>query len=244
MSEIAPPPPAPTPRRYVKPLVAVDVVAFTVLDADLKVLLITRKLAPFLGGSALPGGFLRCGDGVVDQGEDLIDAARRELFEETRLPVERVPLTQLRVFGAPDRDPRTRVISVAYTALVAPELAAFVRAGSDAATVTWRSVSLLDRTELAFDHRAIVDTALARLREDIDETTAARALVPSVFSVAELRAVVEAVHGRATDPGNFRRRFQRLVDEAIVEPAPGTRVTGRRRAHVFRFREGQAAGNA
>src|SRR5688572_10105758 len=110
-----------------KPLVAVDVAAFTVLDADLKVLLIRRGLAPE-GALALPGGFVRCGDAAPrDQGEDLEEAARRELFEETRLPAPKsVPFVQVHVFGAPDRDPRARVISVAYLAVVKPEVAAYV----------------------------------------------------------------------------------------------------------------------
>ena len=125
-------------------------------------------------------------------------------------------------------------MTVGWTALVAPELAAFIRAGSDAKSVAWHSVSLIDRVELAFDHRAIVERALARLREDIGETAAARALVPPVFSIAELRAVVDAVLGRRLDPGNSRRRFDGLKDGGFIE---GTRVTRRRRAHVFRFRD-------
>src|SRR5687767_883441 len=109
-----------------KPLVAVDVAAFTVLDADLKLLLIRRGLPPE-GSLALPGGFVRCvGEAPHEQGEDLEDAARRELFEETRLPAPKtVPLVQVHVFGAPDRDARARVISVAYLAVVKPEVAAY-----------------------------------------------------------------------------------------------------------------------
>lgn len=211
-----------------KPLVAVDVAAFTVLDADLKLLLI-RRGAPPEGALALPGGFVRAD-------EDLEDAARRELFEETRLPTTNVPLVQVHVFGAPDRDARARVISIAYLAVVKPEVAAYVRAGSDAAGVLWWSASDLDTLTLAFDHREIVDRCIARLRRDVDETAIARSLVPEAFSVAELRAAVDAVKGARTDPGNFRRRFERLLDDGVVAEAPGKRVTGRRPAAVFHFR--------
>jgi 8-oxo-dGTP diphosphatase len=212
-----------------KPLVAVDVAAFTVLDADLKLLLI-RRGAPPEGGLALPGGFVRAD-------EDLEDAARRELFEETRLPAPKsVPLVQVHVFGAPDRDPRARVLSVAYLAVVKPEVAAYVRAGTDAAGVLWWSVADIDKVTLAFDHRSIVDRCLERLRRDVDETSIARALVPEAFSVAELRAAVEAVRGKRADPGNFRRRFARLVEDSVVVRAAGKRVTTRKPAAVYEFR--------
>lgn len=224
--------------KYPRPLVAVDVAAFTVLDADLKVLLIQRGLPP--RALALPGGFVRCGDVVQDQGEDIDEAARRELLDETRLPLSTdgaggVPLVQVGVFGAPERDARARVIAVAYLAVVPPELAAFVRAGSDAAAVAWYRVAELEGVPLAFDHSDIVSCALERLRRDVDETAMARALVPAAFSVAELRAAVDAVRGVRADPGNFRRRFRHLLDDGVVQRAPGRRVTGRRQASVFAF---------
>lgn len=224
--------------KYPRPLVAVDIAALTVLDADLKVLLIQRGLPP--RALALPGGFVRCGDAASDQGEDLDDAARRELLDETRLPLDvagagRVPLVQVGVFGAPDRDPRARVIAIAYLAVVPPELAAFVRAGSDAAAVAWYRVAELAAVPLAFDHADITRRALDRLRRDVDETAIARALVPATFSVAELRAAVDAVRGNAIDPGNFRRRFRRLLDDGVVQRRPGRRITGKRQADVFAF---------
>ncbi len=224
--------------KYPRPLVAVDVAAVTVLDADLKILLIQRGLPP--RALALPGGFVRCGDVLRDQGEDLEDAARRELLDETHLPlapggIGGLPLVQVGVFGAPDRDPRARVIAVAYLAVVPPELAAFVRAGSDAAAVAWYRVAELHRVPLAFDHAAIAGRALEHLRREVDETAIARALVPAAFSVAELRAAVDAVRGGRADPGNFRRRFRHLLDDGVVQDAPGRRVTGRRQAGVFSF---------
>lgn len=222
---------------YPKPLVAVDIVAVTVLDMDLKILLVERDEPPL--GSALPGGFVRCGDAERDQGEDLEAAARRELAEETRLGALAseggVALEQVGVFGAPARDPRARVISVAFLAVVRPELAAFVRAGGDARAVSWVPVSSLARATLAFDHAAIVERALGALRKDVLTPRVARALVPDPFTILELRAAVDAVHGARSDAGNFRRRFLRLVADGVVEAAQGRRVTGRRPAQVWSF---------
>jgi 8-oxo-dGTP diphosphatase len=228
--------PAPTKASWPRPLVAVDVAAFTVLESDLKILLIERGLAP--RSLALPGGFVRCGDVVVDQGEDLEAAARRELCEETRLQdglIGQVRLRQVGAFGAPDRDPRARVISVAWLAVVRPELAAFVRAGSDAADLRWVRVADVDSLDLAFDHHRIVAACLARLRRDLWEGDVARELVPRAFTVAELRAVVDAVVGATVDPANFRRRVRDLVEDGVIVEVPGRRVTARRPAQVYAF---------
>ncbi len=225
-----------TATRWPRPLVAVDVAAFTVLESDLKVLLIRRGLAP--EAMALPGGFVRCGDVVADQGEDLEAAARRELCEETRLEdglIGQVRLRQVGAFGGPHRDPRARVISVGWLALVRPELAAFVRAGSDAADVAWVPAADVADLELAFDHHQIVAACLARLRRDIWEGDVARELVPRAFTVAELRAVVDAVSGETSDPANFRRRVRSLVEDGVIVEAVGHRVTGRRPAQVWAF---------
>ncbi|MCC6748458.1 MAG: NUDIX hydrolase [Deltaproteobacteria bacterium] len=221
---------------YPRPAVTVDLAIFTLLDADLKLLLIRRKEHPFRGRWALPGGFVRVGDTFDDQGEDLDAAARRELAEETGLPAERLFLEQLHTFGRAGRDPRTRVISVAYTALIRPDLAPFVHAGSDAAEAGWCSTGEIAARALAFDHDEIVALALARLRERVEHGDAAFELVPPAFSVAELRAVHEAIKGTAYDPGNFRRRFLRLLEDGTIEEAPGKRVTGARPAKVYRFR--------
>jgi 8-oxo-dGTP diphosphatase len=214
----------PSTTRWPRPLVAVDVAAFTVLESDLKVLLIERGLAP--RSTALPGGFVRCGDVVVDQGEDLEAAARRELREETRLEdglIGQVRLRQAGAFGAPDRDPRARVISVGWMALVRPELAAFVRAGSDAAEARWVGVADAGALTLAFDHQRILAACLAR------------ELVPRAFTVAELRAVVDAVVGAPSDAANFRRRVRGLVEDGVIVEVAGHRVTARRPAQVYAF---------
>ena len=214
-----------------RPSVTVDMVVLTIADAALRVLLVERGRQPFKGQLALPGGFVRVDEGGRG-GEALDDAAARELVEETGLSRAQVLLDQVGAFGKPGRDPRGRVITVAYAALVRPEVAAFVRAGSDAAAARW--VNANDAKGLAFDHDAILRAALAKVRADVDRGTAGLHLAPSTFTVAELRAVHEALHGRPLDPGNFRRRFQRLVEEGVIERAPGKRVTGRKQASVWR----------
>jgi 8-oxo-dGTP diphosphatase len=219
---------------YAKPSVTVDLVILTVLDTDLKVLLVRRKEPPFRDRWALPGGFVRVGRGP-DRGEGLEQAAHRELEEETGLPAGSAFLEQLHTFGAPDRDPRMRVISVAWTALVRPDLAPIATAGSDAARVTWASVNALPGP-LAFDHDAILTLATERARSRIDHAPIAFELVPPTFTVAELRSVYEAIKGQAYNPGNFRRRFARMLDDGVIEQAPGKRSTGTKPAQVYRFR--------
>ncbi len=217
--------------EVVRPSVTVDMVILTILDSALSLLLVDRGVDPFKGKLALPGGFVHVGDGGRG-GESLDDAAARELVEETGLSRAQVLLTQIGAFGTPGRDPRGRVITVAYTALVRPEVATFVRAGSDAAAARWLPVA--KARGLAFDHDAIVRATLARVRHDVERTSTVLHLAPETFSVAELRVVFEALLGRALDAGNFRRRFLRLVEDGVVVKAPGTRVTGRKRAQVFR----------
>jgi len=220
-------------QDYPKPSVTVDLTIFTVADTDLKVLLIQRKGHPFKGKWALPGGFVDVGDAQKDQGESLDTAAHRELAEETSLPEGSCFLEQLYTFGNPGRDPRMRIISVAYYALVSPDKAPLVRAGDDAADAQWFSVSELP--ELAFDHEKVLDTAVTRIRGKIDYAPIAFELVPSTFTVAELRAVHEAVKGEVYDAANFRRRFKRMVTDDIIEEAPGKRQTGTKPAKVYRF---------
>lgn len=226
---------------YPRPSVTVDIVVFTVRDGDLQVLLVRRGTPPFAGAWALPGGFVRVSDGP-DQGEGLDEAAERELGEETGLVDQPVYLEQLYTFGAPRRDPRTRVITVAYYALVRPDLVPLVRAGSDAASARWASVAAeLPELELAFDHGAILALAVERARGKIDYTPIAFELVPPTFTIAELRAVYEAIKGTTYDPGNFRRRFKRMLTDGVIEQAPGKRHTGTKPAKVYRFVRGPQA---
>ncbi len=220
--------------QWPRPAVTVDIVVFTVLDADLKVLLIRRKLPPFEGQLALPGGYVRVSEGPEQRGESVEQAAYRELEEETGLPPKALYLEQLYTYGEPGRDPRMRTVSVAWYALVRPELAPMVLAGTDAAAAEWASLSL-GRPPLAFDHDLILEQALERVRGKVDYSDIAFELVPRTFSTSELRTVFEAVKGEVYDAANFRRRFRRLIEDGLVEQAPGHRTTGKRRAAVYRF---------
>lgn len=224
------------PWPYPRPAVAVDVVVLTVTDTDLKVLLVERGGEPFRGSWALPGGFVRVQNGAGDQGEDLDAAAHRELAEETGLPARSVFLEQLYTFGRAGRDPRMRVVSVAHYALVRADWVARIQAGSDAAAARWFSCAAeVPRLELAFDHAEILAMAVARIRGKIDYTPIAFELVPATFTVAELRAVHEAVKGTTYDPANFRRRFKRMLEDGIIALAPGKRATASKPALVYRF---------
>ncbi|MGH3722230.1 MAG: NUDIX hydrolase [Pseudonocardiaceae bacterium] len=194
--------------------VTVDLVIFTVRRDELQVLLVERGKKPYLGQFALPGGYVR-------DGETLEEAALWELSEETGLDGRRLHLEQLRTYGAPDRDPRGRVITVAYLAL-GPNLPLPV-AGTDAQAAHWMSVdSVLDgRIKLAFDHSAILREALERARSLLEYTTVAAAFCPEPFSVGDLRRIYEVVWGVPLDASNFRRKVTRA--ERFLEP------TGERR---------------
>jgi 8-oxo-dGTP diphosphatase len=176
-----------------------DVVAFGIRpDTGLSVLLVKRGSPPYRGRWAFPGGF-------VDEREDLEPAARRELREETGVSGDRLRLEQLGAYGAPRRDPRHRVISVAYLAVLAPDVAAV--AGDDAAAVGWLPVAeLLGSRRLAFDHGRILADAVERLRERLESTSLATAFLAETFTIGELRRVYELVWDQHLDPGNFQRR--------------------------------------
>ncbi|MBL8922267.1 MAG: NUDIX hydrolase [Myxococcaceae bacterium] len=223
-------------KDYPRPSVTVDLVILTIVDAQLRVLLVKRREHPFKGQWALPGGFVRVGESPIEQGEDLDDAARRELKEETGLDPSRVYLEQLYTFGRAGRDPRLRVITVAYYALVRPDLAPFVKAGGDATEADWFDVAQVARLGLAFDHQEIVEKALERIRGKLDYTNIAFDLVPATFTIPELRHVHGIVLGKPMDPGNFRRSFNRWLEEGRLEQAPGKRITTSKPAAVYRFK--------
>lgn len=229
------------PEDFPRPSVAVDVVVLTVQAEKLRVLLVARNEHPFKGRWALPGGFLRVGKSPREQGEDLDAAAARELEEETALSSDRVFLEQLGAFGKANRDPRMRVVTVAYFALVRPDLLALVRPGGDASRVKWIAIEEAlapksEEDELAFDHADIVRAARARVVERLETTSIAKNLVPETFTIPELRATFEIVSGKKLDRGNFRRRFTVLLETGVVERAPGKRATASKPAAVYRFR--------
>jgi 8-oxo-dGTP diphosphatase len=223
------------PADFPRPSVTVDVVAFSIIDAELQVLLVLRGEHPFKGTWALPGGFVRVGDGHRDQGEDLQAAAARELQEETSLSPSDVLLEQVAAFGRAGRDPRMRVISVAFCALIRPDLVPLVRAGGDASQARWFCVNQLAKEELAFDHAAIIERSLAHVAARVDASDIAASLVPATFTVQELRHVHALLGGRPQDPGNFRRKFERMLEDGIIERAPGKRLTASKPAFVYRF---------
>lgn len=181
-------------------LLAVDLVILTLRDARLHVLLVERGIEPYLGTLALPGGFL------ADAHEDIEAAARRELSEEAGLAD--VHLEMLGVYGKPGRDPRGRVVSVAYLA-IAPSLPQ-PNAGTDAASACWMPVddALSPTTELAFDHRQIVGDGVERARAKLEHTALATAFCAETFTISDLQQVYEAVWGVQLDPRNFYRKVQ------------------------------------
>ncbi len=203
------------------PVVTVDVVIFTLRHDDLLVLLIQRGHPPFEGLWALPGGF-------VGPDETLEEAALRELEEETG--VRDVYLEQLYTFGDPGRDPRGRVITVAYFALV-PSTEMEVRGGSDASTARWWSVYHLPA--LAFDHARIVNYALTRLRYKLEYTAVGFQLLPDEFTLSELQRAYEVILGEKLDKRNFRNKLRKAE---VVEPVNRRRESKGRPAQLYRFR--------
>ncbi|HMA34502.1 MAG TPA: NUDIX domain-containing protein [Chloroflexia bacterium] len=216
------------PGRYPRPSVTVDLVILTIQDADLRVLLVERGQSPFAGMWALPGGFVRIA-------ESIHETARRELAEETGLAGEDIYLEQLYTFGEPERDPRTRVITVAYFALVPADVSRRLHPGTDAAAVRWFSVYQLP--ELAFDHAQIVDVALRRVRSKLDWTPIAFRLLPEHFTMTQLRNAYQIILHRELDKQNFSKKMLQSRIK-VIEPVPNALVTGAHRpAQLYRFVE-------
>ncbi|MEU6893692.1 NUDIX domain-containing protein [Streptomyces sp. NPDC046557] len=213
--------------------VTVDLAVLTVRGGALHVLLIRRGREPYAGAWALPGGFIL-------PRESAETAARRELAEETGLPPDLVAalhLEQLRTYSEPDRDPRMRVVSVAFTALVPdmPEPAA--DGGGDADGARW--VPVQEAVGLAFDHAAILADARSRVGAKLEYTCLATAFCPPEFTLGELQAVYETVWGTPLDRPNFRRKV--LTTPGFVEVVPGAaRLTGGRGKPAALYRPGPA----
>lgn len=218
------------PAAYPPFAVTVDLVALTVRDDAVQVLLVDRAEQPFAGRRALPGGF-------VGPEEDLAVAARRTLAEETGL--RRIPghLEQLASYGAPGRDPRMRVVSVAYLAL-APELPD-PRPGGGVAAASWVPVARALAAPLAFDHRRILTDGLERARAKLEYTSLATAFCPPEFTVSQLRHVYEVVWDAALDARNFHRKVT-SVPGLLVETGRSV-VDGPGRPAAL-YRSGPVAG--
>ena len=211
--------------KYPRAALTVDCVVFGFDEGELKVLLIQRALEPFKGKWALPGGFVR-----VD--ETIDEAARRELGEEAGL--KDVFLEQLYTFGAVNRDPRERVVSVAYYALVKLALHD-TQAATDAADARWFPIS--KSPKLAFDHADILATALIRLKGKVRYQPIGFELLPPKFTLSQLQHLYEAVLETGLDKRNFRKK---VLGFGLLVPLKETRMTGRHRpAQLFRFDAGK-----
>ncbi len=210
------------PSRYERPSVTIDVVIFTLISQELHVLLVQRRRWPFDGHWAIPGGF-------INMDESLEDAARRELEEETG--VHDVYLEQLYTFGDVGRDPRTRVISVAYIALVRADVQK-IKVSDESTDVRWWPVGALP-AQLAFDHDQVLAFAVSRLRSKLEYTTLAFQLLPELFSILELKHIYEQILGEKLDKGNF---YRKIKESELLEETTHTREGRGRPTHLWRFR--------
>ncbi len=209
--------------KYPHPAVTTDAVVFTIYDDKLKLLLIKRGLDPFKGSWAIPGGFL-------ELNEDLEDCARRELSEETG--IENIYLQQLHTFGDPKRDPRERVVSVAYYA-IAPKVEMNPIANSDAIDAAWFSIDKLP--QLAFDHCEIITMAHKRLVSDLDRSSVVFQFLPETFTLSQIQRVYEIIRNNRLDKRNFRKR---ITGSGLIKETGETRREGNHRpARLYRINE-------
>lgn len=199
----------------------VDIVVFTVRSETLHILLVRRGVPPFEGELALPGGF-------VKNEESLDEAARRELSEETG--TKNIYLEQLYSFGDPKRDPRGRIVTVAYFALIPADQAPLI-AGTDAAEAMWYPVDRLPK--LAFDHVAIVRCALNRLRGKLEYSRVGFELLPKKFTLSELQQLYEVILDKSLDKRNFRRKIEA---QGVLKSLKERQKTGRKPARLYSFR--------
>lgn len=208
--------------EYPRPALTVDTVVFTLRENQLNVLLIQRGDPPFAHMWALPGGF-------VNTDESLEVAAQRELTEETGLPP--AYLEQLYTYGDPARDPRGRVVTVAYFALIAADAPVQAGGGSDATRAAWHPTHALP--PLAFDHAEIINYAIRRLRYKLEYTAAGFELLPEEFTLTELQTTYEIILGEKLDKRNFRRR---ILEANIIEQTQHLRTGEGRPARLYRYR--------
>jgi 8-oxo-dGTP diphosphatase len=214
--------------QYERPSVTVDTVIFTLRQDELQVLLVQRKHWPHEGMWAIPGGF-------VHMDESLEDAARRELAEETGVDDPGIYLEQLYTFGDPGRDPRTRVITVSYFALICSDRLQ-LHADTDAADAAW--FSAYHPPPLAFDHADILAYAVQRLRYKVEYTAVAFQLLPETFTLTDLQEAYERILGEALDKRNFRRK---VLAAEVLEATSHIRSGDHRPAKLYRFRKDAVA---
>ena len=202
--------------------VAVDAVVFTAMHDELKILLIQRNEPPFKGKWALPGGF-------VEKNEELENAAQRELYEETN--VRNIFMQKIGAYGAVGRDPRGRVLSVAYLALISAGQK--LKTSRETKGVEWHSLNSLPG--LGFDHKNIVRDALNQLRFEIQTTNIAFQILPKKFTLSEMQHLYQLVLGKKLDKRNFRKKIKEL---GILKETHETKMEGAHRpAMLYSFRE-------
>jgi 8-oxo-dGTP diphosphatase len=207
--------------RYPHPAVTTDAVIFTISDNKLRLLLIKRGAEPYKDAWAIPGGFL-------ELEEDLDECARRELQEETGL--ENIYLEQLHAFGTPDRDPRERVITVAYYA-IASNVDMQPTAASDASDAAWFPIDQLPK--LAFDHDKIIDMAHNRLKFNLDYSAIAFQFLPETFTLSEAQKVYEIIRNSRLDKRNFRKS---IINSGLIKETDNMRRNGKHRpARLYRI---------
>jgi 8-oxo-dGTP diphosphatase len=205
-----------------KAWITVDMSIFSVVQNELKILLVKRNTDPYRRRFALPGGF-------VYEGEGLDEAAARELYEETN--VKNIFLKRLHPFGNPKRDPRGRVVTISYLAIISPEKADIRRRKDTEAE--WLAVHELPK--LAFDHNEIVDDALRHLRFEVQTTNIAYQLMRPKFTLTELQQAYDVVLGKELDKRNFRKWIKTLD---MLKPLRETKMEGAHRpAQLFKFKD-------
>lgn len=209
---------------YKQPSVAADIVVFTIMNKKLNVLLIQRGKEPFAGYWCVPGGFVQ-----IDEAPE--DAALRELKEETG--VSDVYLEQLYTFGAPERDPRGRVISISYFALVdSTKIKPKLTGDEQIQKVEWFDVNELP--QMGFDHKDIVSYALKRLRYKLEYSAVGFELLPEKFTLTDLQDLYETILNESVDKRNFRKKVMVM---GIVEKTREKRKGSHRPALLYMFRQ-------
>ncbi len=209
--------------EYERPALTVDVVIYTIQGNELKVLLIQRNTEPFKDMWAIPGGF-------VLKGENLEEAATRELAEETG--VKDIYLEQLYSFGDSGRDPRGWVVTVAYYALISSDNLK-IEADTDAKDVRWYSI--YDLPPLAFDHQKILNLSLERLRAKLEYANVGFQLLPKKFTLTALQKTYEVILNRTMDKRNFRKK---ILSHSIVKETEEFKRDGNHRpARLFTYVE-------